>query len=593
VPATEKQAPRCKLSDDTIRGFTENLESGCPVGKWAPLDSPASSKRVLSKRVWMTSGSSKSVGLVIGTYGAVPYIHLQLESLRRFHPGTPCLVVDDFSPQREQLAGLCREYGAEFCTNSKRLGHVAGDMNAFCKGHAWANERKLEYLVKFSRRWIPVVPWIDEFVRVARATGAPTLNNRCEFHGFGFRSECVGMHVPTWRKANALAPIQENIRRAQQILPSGVTADQQHVFLVEGIVHEAAHQASKRGGEIWKKFIAERPPRRGCEHYAEWPLMGHSRRHPQPGVLWHEWARPEGYHSQLKAWGIHYPLPTMFDSAGNIQGSPRTKRLLDADLYRSVFEPLVGRRITYVPLPGNWGDRLIDIGAHELFAHFQVEVVNLDRLYSQDHGMSGILPQTEHPRRSGIVLTANVRGFNPNVSDIDCIVVAGGGSMGTFYKNSAAIRAHLLTLGKPVVVLPSTFTDVDPCIAEFEAVYAREWGSLSYHSKAIVAPDLALAVTPLESRPATKERGLFLRRDSEALFKDLRCDADPHACGSLNEYLAMAERHESIVTDCLHFAIAGLYFRREVTLLPGSIHKNRSMWEAWLHGLGVDWKDSP
>jgi len=207
--------------------------------------------------------------------------------------------------------------------------------------------------------------------------------------------------------------------------------------------------------------------------------------------------------------------------------------------------------------------------------------------------MAGIQQQIESPKTDGICLTPQVAGFRPDLSGVDCIVVAGGGSMGTFYKNSAAIRAHILTLGKPVIVLPSTFTDADPRISEFAAVYARERGSLRFFGGTEAIPDLALAVTPMNAKPPTRERGLFLRHDSEALFREVPATGDPHWCGSLDEYLGMAQRTKEITTDCLHFAIAGLYFGREVTLLPGSIHKNRSMWEAWLRDLGVKWKDSP
>ena len=52
------------------------------------------------------------------------------------------------------------------------------------------------------------------------------------------------------------------------------------------------------------------------------------------------------------------------------------------------------------------------------------------------------------------------------------------------------------------------------------------------------------------------------------------------------EYLALAARHRRIVTDRLHFAIAGLHAGRDVTLVANDYHKNQSMHETWLASLG-------
>ena len=51
-------------------------------------------------------------------------------------------------------------------------------------------------------------------------------------------------------------------------------------------------------------------------------------------------------------------------------------------------------------------------------------------------------------------------------------------------------------------------------------------------------------------------------------------------------YLALAARHRRIVTDRLHFAVAGLHAGRDVTLVANDYHKNRSMHETWLAALG-------
>ena len=55
-----------------------------------------------------------SIGVVIGTFAAVPYIHLHLEAWRRLFPHIRLLVHDDASPEQERLRRLCAEYGCEF-----------------------------------------------------------------------------------------------------------------------------------------------------------------------------------------------------------------------------------------------------------------------------------------------------------------------------------------------------------------------------------------------------------------------------------------------------------------------------------------------
>ena len=50
------------------------------------------------------------VAVVVGTFAAVPYVHLHLEARRRFYPEVPLLVHDDGSPK-----------SAELCTGAKAL----------------------------------------------------------------------------------------------------------------------------------------------------------------------------------------------------------------------------------------------------------------------------------------------------------------------------------------------------------------------------------------------------------------------------------------------------------------------------------------
>jgi exopolysaccharide biosynthesis predicted pyruvyltransferase EpsI len=57
-------------------------------------------------------------------------------------------------------------------------------------------------------------------------------------------------------------------------------------------------------------------------------------------------------------------------------------------------------------------------------------------------------------------------------------------------------------------------------------------------------------------------------------------------------YLRLASRYEVIMTDRLHFAVAGILLDRKVVLLPNSYHKNASMYETWLSDLGCGYARS-
>jgi hypothetical protein len=72
-----------------------------------------------------------SVGLVIGTLQALPYIHLQLESCSRHCGNLPILAHDDGSPIREDSHNLCQRYKADFVSLEQRHPHFVGDMSAF------------------------------------------------------------------------------------------------------------------------------------------------------------------------------------------------------------------------------------------------------------------------------------------------------------------------------------------------------------------------------------------------------------------------------------------------------------------------------
>jgi hypothetical protein len=236
--------------------------------------------------------------------------------------------------------------------------------------------------------------------------------------------------------------------------------------------------------------------------------------------------------------------------------TPR-RRLLQADAFAHVFEPLVGRRVGYVRPIGNVGDELIELAMVQLFADF---------------GIRWSL-------------------WEPNGSAIhDVLVFGGGGNMGTRYMNNHSLRGEALATGLPLVIMPQSFST--PEDRGFARVYVRERESLKMHPVGILAPDLALGLRwPDPPRP-TREFGVFLRRDRERVGRKPLLARDPvRLCTTPAAYLALAADHRRIVTDRLHFAVAGLHAGRDVTLVANAYHKNRSMHETWLARLGCRFAD--
>ena len=230
-------------------------------------------------------------------------------------------------------------------------------------------------------------------------------------------------------------------------------------------------------------------------------------------------------------------------------------RLLGPAAFASVCGPLVGRRVGYVRPEGNVGDRLIEVGMIQLFAEY------------------GIRWRHWRPDVAG------------DAEGLDLLVFGGGGNMGTRYPGNHDLRGRALASGLPVMILPQSFTS--PEDRPFARVFVRERGSLAFRPDGLLAPDLAIGIATAEPPRPRRDLGIFLRRDQERAGRKplfvrdpIRLRRDPL------EYLALAARYRRIVTDRLHFAVAGLHAGRDVTLVANDYHKNRSMHETWLADLG-------
>ncbi len=244
--------------------------------------------------------------------------------------------------------------------------------------------------------------------------------------------------------------------------------------------------------------------------------------------------------------------------------------LLSYDFFEPIFSDFKNKKIGFVVVDGNVGDYLIQDSAEQLFKYFKIDFRKVNSRYA-------------------------VGTFSEEVCKwADEFVVCGGGNMGTFYATPRKTREKVLSIGKPVTILPQSFFGGREDLP-YKVVWVRERSSLEYYESAKLGPDLALGYSFNRRIPRPKEDlGIWLREDSEMidLPKTFVSCGDPvRVCKTPEEYILLAARYKKIITNRLHFAIAALIARREVILLPNSYHKNRSMYEMWLKKIGCKWRN--
>jgi len=160
------------------------------------------------------------IGMVVGTHGSVPHIHLHLETRKRMYPNVPMVVHDDDSPVGPRLHELCDQYGATFVSSrapqhtplkTDYIGdHYLGDLATYITGLRLLKD--CDYVVKFSRRLIPKYDFTSDLLALA----CRDINNPCGTYGLtvgveGIRTEAVAMNRSMWISSHALIRMEETL----------------------------------------------------------------------------------------------------------------------------------------------------------------------------------------------------------------------------------------------------------------------------------------------------------------------------------------------------------------------------------------------
>ena len=256
------------------------------------------------ERITPDYSADPSLGVVISTYGSIPFLDLNLHYLVRVNH-LRVLVHDDCSPWRNELIALCRSYSpyVDLYSTQERMWHkekigVIGDTNSFLVGLQWAAQNGFDLLLKLSRRMVVLKEFASNLKRLARESDGFTFGNFCGDDDFPLRTECMAMCVRAW--SNPFPMNQLNTMVAAK-LP---------VF-AEYWFHDLARMlAYANASERFRSYTDAH--RIGASHdgFILWDdLLASSRYTPVPGALWHNCNPIEAYYEAARAvFGDRYTL---------------------------------------------------------------------------------------------------------------------------------------------------------------------------------------------------------------------------------------------------------------------------------------------
>jgi hypothetical protein len=249
------------------------------------------------------SDTSANVGVVIGTFAAVPYVHLSLAALRKHEPSIAIMVHDDCSPEADKLRTICAQYDAEYYTLPSRRVATVGDLSAVAQACRWSYRRGCDIGVKLSRRFIINRPFVFSLRELFYNMQMPTVCGACATFGFGYRSECVAMWTPSWLGTGV-------VDEMDQI----VAANKEYSGLPEGWYHEKAkkvyEQTKSAARQRYDKFY---PVAASRAAFTDWPLLGLGRAEKVPGILWHDSHTANDYWALAQEFNLPYTAQEFSD----------------------------------------------------------------------------------------------------------------------------------------------------------------------------------------------------------------------------------------------------------------------------------------
>lgn len=236
--------------------------------------------------------NNPNIGVVISTYGCVPYVDLQLYFLKQINHIDNILIHDDCSPDKDKLKELTKQYNVDFYSTPNRMWYKSfagciGDIDSIYQGLIWAKQKNIDVLVKLNRRLIPCFNWKDDLIKLVIKSDASTFSSYCTKNNYNFRTECIGLNVDIWTKPYALQCLSWTI-------------ENEYCVYSEFWMHELAKTLSGNNySEKWKEYCNKN--KFGYLHsgYAMWQdILGTNKSNTEnrhDNVLWHMYSKPNDY----------------------------------------------------------------------------------------------------------------------------------------------------------------------------------------------------------------------------------------------------------------------------------------------------------
>lgn len=230
-----------------------------------------------------------------------------------------------------------------------------------------------------------------------------------------------------------------------------------------------------------------------------------------------------------------------------------------------------GKKIIYIPNPGNYGDGLIRYATKKFFSDNQIKHWEINVGYGKVKYQ--LLPY---------LLNHNKYLF----------IYGGGGGWCSAYDCGYRICRAISMFTSNLIVLPSTY-DLDLKAIKGTLFRRDKFNSAKRASNSIFCHDMAFYLTTVTSMARfkniekTQNVGLFMRTDKEAAIiqesmpemnKDLSLSGDHMSNG--DEFLETVAHFKELHTDRLHICIAGLIVGAKVHLYPGSYFKIQAIYDS-------------
>lgn len=236
--------------------------------------------------------------VAITTCGAAPYVDLSLTKLKSF--GLNCVVFDDGSFS-DELQNVCDKHDVYLVgkCKPKEKHWFYGDYASTLAATRLANALGYEFLLKISRRWICMEDPTISLEQLYLASGGTTFSNATrpkDGEGFGFRTDCFCIHVPTWIKV--LPEMESRLKTGK-------------VGLVEALWHTYA-KTLQPDTDKYKQYVKEHPRHISRTGYVGWDWEGNNSLIKTDQRLWHECNSIQDYANVAKYCGLDYKPEDFF-----------------------------------------------------------------------------------------------------------------------------------------------------------------------------------------------------------------------------------------------------------------------------------------